>query len=407
MMKIRQQTGFIQMTSVLILALFAGCAEEIEPVGEISGVVRDAQTMQPIENVDIVLTPGNITSVTDDEGTYFFNRLEIGTYKLTYNREDAYISKSKNVNVQAGKNELSFALEPIPPTLSEVTTGSVSGLTATKITITGNVSDLGNKGEVTQHGHVWSTSPVLTVSLSTRTDLGPLSKTGSFTSALIDLSPDTDYYVRAYAVNAAGPAYGAEVHFKTLSATGTVVPVKSVSLNQTSLTQQAVGKTVTLVATVNPYEASNKNLRWSSSNSSVATVTEGPVNAVGIVTFVGVGNASIVATSEEDGDKQAFCNVTVTSDAVPVTSVTLNHSTLVKQVGAEAVTLVATVRPNDASNKEVKWTSTDPSVARVSEEGLVNAAAEVTFLRAGTASIVATSTEDGAKQAYCNVTVTP
>jgi hypothetical protein len=204
------------VASVLILALFAGCAEE-EPVGEISGVVRDAQTKQPIENVEVVLTPGYITIETDGGGAYFFNQLKVGEYELTYNKEDAYISKSKNVNVKAGNNDLNVTLEPIPPILPEVTTGNVSGLKATSATITGSVSGLGNKGGVTQHGHVWSTSPVPTVSLSTRTDFGQLSEAGPFTSSLTDLSPNTDYYVRAYAVNAAGAAYGAEVHFIILS----------------------------------------------------------------------------------------------------------------------------------------------------------------------------------------------
>jgi uncharacterized protein YjdB len=392
------------MTIVLIMALFAGCAEEMEPVGEISGVVIDAQTKQPIEKVDVVLTPGNITKETNDEGAYSFDQLEIGTYKLTYSKEDSYLSKFKNINVRLGKNESDVALEQIPPTLSEVHTDNLKDLTETTAIVFGVVSSLGNKGEVTQHGHVWGTSPAPTVSLSTRTDLGQLSKTGSFSSHLTGLSPDTDYYVRAYAFNAAGVAYGNEVAFKTLPSTSGAIPVEKIVLNYSTLTQQVGAPAVTLVTTIIPSAATNKKVKWSTSSPSIAGVTEGrQANSVATVTFDRIGEAAVIATTD-DGNIEAYCNVKVVAFLIPVESVELNHTILSKQVDDEPVILVATVRPYNASNNAVIWTSTDPSVATVSS-GPISAIATVTFLRAGSAAIVAT-TEEGDKQAYCNVTVT-
>ena len=95
-----------------------------------------------------------------------------------------------------------------PPT---VTTSSISNITTTTATGGGNVTAQGTT-LVTQRGVCWSTSPNPTIANS-QTNNG--TGTGSFTSQLTGLSPATVYYVRAYAINAAGPAYGAQVIFST------------------------------------------------------------------------------------------------------------------------------------------------------------------------------------------------
>ena len=81
------------------------------------------------------------------------------------------------------------------------------------------------------------------------------------------------------------------------------VPVTSVSLNKTSLNLM-VGDTETLSATIYPSDATNKNVTWKSSNTSVATVQSGKVSAVG------VGTAQITVTTN-NGSKKATCTVTV------------------------------------------------------------------------------------------------
>jgi len=83
---------------------------------------------------------------------------------------------------------------------------------------------------------------------------------------------------------------------------------------------------------------------------------------------------------------------------VPVSGVTLNKTTLTFTVG-KSETLIATVLPDNADNKNVTWTSTNSFVATVMPNGLV------TGLSEGTTTIVVT-TQDGAKSASCAVTVT-
>ena len=169
--------------------------------------------------------------------------------------------------------------------------------------------------------------------------------------------------------------------------TGTVIyKVTGVSLDKTSLTLD-VGKSDTLTATVEPEKATNKNVTWESSNTSVATVENG------VVTAVGAGSTTIKATV--DG-KSAECSVTVNAATVPVTGVSLNKNTLELYTGKRE-TLIATVEPSDATNPAVNWSSDKPEVATV-EGGTVTAKA------AGTATI--TATLENGQSAQCTVNCT-
>jgi uncharacterized protein (TIGR02145 family) len=108
-------------------------------------------------------------------------------------------------------NEITFTTSTtvVLPTLSTV---SASSITTTSATSGGNISSNGGAAVISR-GVVWSTSPTPTISLSTKTSDG--SGTGSFTSSLSGLSPNTTYYLRAYATNSAGTGYGNEVTFST------------------------------------------------------------------------------------------------------------------------------------------------------------------------------------------------
>ena len=175
-------------------------------------------------------------------------------------------------------------------------------------------------------------------------------------------------------------------HKATCSVT-VIVPVTSVGLSQTSLSMK-IGDTKTLIATVYPSNATDKTVTWSSSNTSVATVS-----STGVVTAKASGSATITVTSN-NGAKSAICSVTV---IVPVTGVSLNNTSLTMGVG-DTQTLTATVTPSNATDKAVFWSSSNTSVATVSSTGVVTAKA------AGSATINVT-TNDGAYKATCSVTV--
>ena len=176
-----------------------------------------------------------------------------------------------------------------------------------------------------------------------------------------------------------------------VTVTAATVAVQSVSLDKATLSL-VEGGSATLVATVKPDNASNKNVTWSSSATGVATVDAG-----GKVTAVKAGTATITVKTK-DGGKTATCKVTVTAKTVSVTGVSLDKTTLSLVVGGSA-TLVATVKPDNASNKKVTWSSSATGVATVDANG------KVTAVKAGTATITV-KTKDGGKTATCKVTVT-
>ena len=166
------------------------------------------------------------------------------------------------------------------------------------------------------------------------------------------------------------------------------IAVTSVSLNSTSM-ELIEGTSQTLVATVSPSNADNQKVIWTSNNSSVATVTDG------VVTAIKAGTATITVKTDEGG-KTATCNVTVVAKEIPVTSVSLDQTKIELTEGDE-LTLTATVKPDDATNKNVTWTSSDKSIATVDN-------GKVTAVKEGS-SIITVTTEDGNKSATCEVTV--
>ena len=165
-----------------------------------------------------------------------------------------------------------------------------------------------------------------------------------------------------------------------------VVPVQSVRLSQTTGKVKA-GAKLKLTATVSPSNATNKTLSWSSSNTNVAVVDNGTV--IGRA----VGTAKITVRS--NNGKSATATITVEQGYVDVTGIALNKGSLSVNVGATAK-LVATVLPQSASNKTVTWSSSNPSVATVSN-------GTVKGVKAGTATISA-KTYNG-KVAKSTVTV--
>ncbi|MCQ2138224.1 MAG: Ig-like domain-containing protein [Bacteroidales bacterium] len=212
---------------------------------------------------------------------------------------------------------------------------------------------------------------------------------GYWSSSLDTSSPDYAYgqFFKSSYVDGglSGRYYGRSVR----PVYGELAAVAGISLNKTSMTLTE-GATQTLTATITPSNATNKNVTWFSSNTSVATV-----DANGKVTAVKAGTATITAKTA-DGGKTATCTVTVSAATVAVTGISLNRSSYTMDIGG-TMTLTATVLPSNATNKTVSWSTSNSSVATVSN-GVVTAKG------AGTATITA-KTADGNKTASCSITV--
>jgi hypothetical protein len=168
---------------------------------------------------------------------------------------------------------------------------------------------------------------------------------------------------------------------------GDFVAVNEVSLDKAKLALK-VGESETLKATVQPENATNKALTWSSSDTHIASVSN-----EGFVTALLGGMATIIAAAKEGG-KMASCELTVT---VPVTGVQLNSEEITITL-VTALQLNVHVLPENATNKKVSWGSSNEAVAIVAANGVVSAQS------LGNATITAT-TEDGGKTAICRLTV--
>ena len=173
---------------------------------------------------------------------------------------------------------------------------------------------------------------------------------------------------------------------KSASCTVTVTykDVESVTVSPSTMSLY-IGEKGSLTATVQPEYAKDKTVTWASADESIATVSQN-----GQVTAVAIGTVEITATA---GQKTGKCTVNVISRLV--TSVTLDKSSLSMTLFTNEK-LTATVTPNNAEDGNVEWTSSDPEVASVDENG------NVSSLKPGTTVITAKA---GNYSASCNVTV--
>ncbi len=163
------------------------------------------------------------------------------------------------------------------------------------------------------------------------------------------------------------------------------IEVTKVSLNKNSVTLE-VGQTVTLIETISPSDANDKNVTWSSSDSNIASVSGGTITAKNVGT--------VKMTAASSNGKKAECSVVV-KEATP-SSVSITPSLSLYVGGTQ--TLTATVLPNYAADKSVTWSSDNNSVVTVDNNG------KVTAVGKGNAKITVV-TNVNSRTAVCNVTV--
>ncbi len=166
-----------------------------------------------------------------------------------------------------------------------------------------------------------------------------------------------------------------------------VISVTEITLNKKVLSLEK-GGTDTLAVTINPTDASDNKVTWSTSSTNVASVSDGKVTA-------GAEGTAVITAKTSNG-KTASCTVTVKPGVVNPESVSLNAKTYELAKGF-TLTLTATVYPSNATDKTVTWTSSNTGVATVTDS-------KITALSAGIA-VITVKTSNG-KTASCTVTVT-
>ena len=168
--------------------------------------------------------------------------------------------------------------------------------------------------------------------------------------------------------------------------------VSSIVLDKTSIAIYP-GQTGTINATVIPSDANNTGIYWTSSNTNIATVSSS-----GVVTGKSPGYATITAKAKDGSEVETICEVEVKQY---VTSISLDK-TYIDLVEGDTWSLTASISPNDASDKTIRWTSSDESVASVDDNGLVKA-----LVRRGKTTITASAVDGSGISAKCEVFVHP
>ena len=247
---------------------------------------------------------------------------------------------------------------------------SLTSITGTTITVSCPTISGGTNCDVDEYGFIWKVGSAPTMaSYDGKKKTGENNQSTAYNDGLsIDVANNTGttYYIKAYAHNSAG---------NNVSGTALEVTPQSVAFNMNGHGSQVATQYVNngskasepSAPSASYYTFNGWKLSGSAYNFSTATVTS---------------------------------NITLDADwsVIPVTALTLNYSTLKRYVGESDVTLsVSSVTPGTA-NPAVTWTSSDATVASV-DGGVVS------FLKAGTATITATSTISGGVTATCSVEV--
>lgn len=172
------------------------------------------------------------------------------------------------------------------------------------------------------------------------------------------------------------------------------VLVTGISLTPASFTLDE-GASRLITATITPSSATNKAVQWSSSDPLIATVSSS-----GMVTGVGVGVAVITAIAADGSNVSATSQVTIQAvnpDVVLVTDISISQATATLEVG-DILNLSAVVSPDDATDTSVTWSSSDPSIATVSN-------GVVTALASGSATITVAANDTSGVTSNCLITV--
>lgn len=358
------------VTNGVVVAVKVGSATITAKAGGKTATCAITVEPTPVSSVSLNTTSASLQVGETLTLTATVNPSDATDKTVTWSTSDASVATVNNgmvtavkigtatITAKAGDKTATCTISVVPPPAIPVTSVTLDKTSATlkageSVTLTATV----NPDDATDKTVTWSTSDASVATVS-------------------------NGVVVAVKVGSATITAKAGDKTATCAITVEATPVTSVSLNKTSASLK-VGETVTLTATVNPADATDKTVTWSTSDASVATVSDG------VVVAVKVGSATITAKA---GDKTATCAITV--EATPVTSITLDRTSVSLKAG-ETVTLTATVKPDDATDKTVIWSTSDASVATVTN-GVVVA------VKVGSATITA---QAGNKTATCAVTV--
>ncbi|OCT15311.1 hypothetical protein A8709_14545 [Paenibacillus pectinilyticus] len=387
-----RRTGLLALTLMLILNLYAAFYIQFADAATSQIIVMDKTQYLQSEPVTLSYKgaaangkdwvgiyktgdtpPGSGVAITwnyakSGDGKVSFSGLAPGTYDALFLFNDGYtILDRKTFQVVTSMPVSGVTLDQ--PKI-RMTQGDIQTLTATV-----------SPGNANDQRVSWISSNPSIVSVTATGGIATLNANLPGTATVTSTTYDGNFKASA-TVRVDPPGY---------------IRVSGISIDKQDVTLEK-GQTTQVTATVAPVDAANPNVLWTSSNPSVASVVA-DVNGTATIQANSGGIASITATAADDEGYTVVSNITV---HVPANGVLLDQANI-QMVANQSVQLHATVSPADALNKNVIWSSSDPSIVQVT--GLNDTTdATILGLKVGTA-VITVRTVDGNFTQDCNVTV--
>ncbi len=203
----------------IIIALFSCRKKELPPATcKICCKVTDSNNI-PVDSAKIDFKESGITiaqyTYTQSNGIVYIDKLEPGSYHFTISKK-GYSYFQQDIDVADEQQNQNFIINKIIALFGKDT---IVDKTVSSATILGFINDLGYWGYVTQYGHCWSSTNNNPTIYDSKTTLGTLNHPFQFSSVLTGLSPNTTYYIKAYATNSIGTVYNNMLSFSTQSLT--------------------------------------------------------------------------------------------------------------------------------------------------------------------------------------------
>ena len=310
--------------------------------------------------------------------------LDSPDYFLTINTKHGGVISLTKKQYDSLRRADAVSLADSQPAAVKVPFGATEGTVAAALPATAKVNMAYNMG-TSDLPVKWDISPVKTDKEGTYSITGTICSIGANKNQWMGKDGSTSYLAedkQLYSSKELKVSVDVQVEAKPQE----ILPTR-VTLDRSSVSL-TVGKKLTLKAQVAPGNAADKTLAWKSSKASVATVSQN-----GTVTAKAAGTANITVSTVNG--KTAVCKVTVKPKKIAVKSITLSQKKATLGV-KEKLALKAAIKPSNATDRKVKWTTSKSSVATVTSKGVVTAK------KKGTAKITATA--DG-KKAVCTIIV--
>jgi hypothetical protein len=218
-------------------------------------------------------------------------------------------------------NEVTFTTTNAPLTIPVLTTTAVTNVYNTSASSGGTITNDGGTA-VTARGVCWSTSPTPTTANSKTTDGTGI---GTFTSAVSALTPSTTYYIRAYATNSVGTAYGDELTFTTTNVATTVPTLTTTAISSVTETSASSGGNISAdggspvtargvcwSTTTNPTTANSKTNNGTGIGSFTSNITSLTGNTTYYVRAYATNSAGTAYGNQLSFTTPASCGTSVT-----------------------------------------------------------------------------------------------